>query len=130
MIEELKDGILEKGLALTGFDSSNFEYDKIRTDDKRPYCTFFSFPTVYDFDSANTYQTTLIQFEIWGNDDELSTVHSMAATLLSAFDFCTDISMDNYNLVSCVRDSYYVNRHLKVWQVIITYKIEIEKARS
>lgn len=127
MIEELKDGIETKGLALSGLDSSNFAYDKIQTVYKRPYVTFFSLPSDYTFDSGHIWELANVQFSVFGKS--IDAVHDLADTIKTAFDFCTDISMTNYGLNKCVREGFFINRHLDIWQAIITYNIEIEIAR-
>lgn len=127
MIPELKDGIYTKGLTLPGFETHNFDFDKIRVDNKRPYINFFGLPTTHDFDSNNTYDVNYIQFDVYAK--ELSDARDFADIITDAFDFCDDIAINGYELVVCKRTLYTIQRHLDIWHIIIQYEIEIEKTR-
>jgi hypothetical protein len=94
-----------------------------------PYCVFFPVSDVKEYTFREQADNCLIQFSIYDNADSIATVQDAGETLKSVFDFAS-LTVTGYNHISMMQEYSELYKDDDFWHYVITYRLEIQKARS
>lgn len=131
MISALQTGITTLARTVSGLSSSNLFYYEAKHGSSLPYCVFQDItPGEFDYDSLNQFDKTYVQFSFFGTT--LSALQTMIASFKSIFDFGeSSLTVTGYSVIRIDRiNEYTPSKENKVWQLILEYSFEIQKARS
>ena len=96
--------------------------------DHYPYCVIVPVSSVAEYTFTEKADNNLVQFSIWDNSDSISTISDVKELLVAAFDFAS-LTVTGYNFVSMLREYTEIFREDEYWHCVITYRLEIQKAR-
>lgn len=114
---------LDGGMFLIDFPQQHNEPDIY------PYCVFFPVSDVKEYTFSEQADNVLIQFSIYDNDDGVATVQDAGDILKSVYDFAT-LTVSGYNHICMMQEFSDLYKEDGFWHYVITYRLEIQKARS
>jgi len=75
----------------------------------------------------NFVEDCLVQFNLFSNQQsKISLLAIHDALTVNCFDFCSGLTVNNYTVLSCVREGTIQDRIDGVWQINVTYRIKLE----
>lgn len=96
--------------------------------DHYPYCVVVPVSSVAEYTFTEMADNNLVQFSIWDNSDSVSTISDVKELLVAAFDFAA-LTVTGYNHICMMREYTDLFREDEYWHCVITYRLEIQKAR-
>ncbi len=93
-----------------------------------PYCVIVPVSDVAEYTFTEAADNTLIQFSIYDDSASVATIQDAGDALKAAFDFAA-LTVTGYNHICMIRE-YSELYKPDGWHYIITYRLEIQKARS
>lgn len=126
----LKTGIITLAETVTGLDSTNLFYSAATHSKSYPYCVFFGVDNAHSYDGGTQSETYHVQFTFyWTSASALSTT---VEDFKSKFDLLpSSLTVAGYSVID-IRRSLHIPAQMtpeNVWQEILEYSIEINKAR-
>ena len=96
--------------------------------DHYPYCVVVPVSSVAEYTFTEKADNNLVQFSIWDNSDSVSTISDVKELFVAAFDFAA-LTVTGYNHICMMREYTDLFREDEYWHCVITYRLEIQKAR-
>ena len=96
--------------------------------DVYPYCVIVPVSSVAEYTFSEKADNSLVQFSLWDDAESISGISDAADLLMNAFDIST-LTVTGFNHVSMLREFTELFREDEYWHYVITYRLEIQKAR-
>jgi len=92
-----------------------------------PYGVFSLISDVPEWTFGENLENILLQFNLFSNTSDPVQVCALFTLLKTAFDFL-DLSIDNYETVSLIRENAILTKVEDIWQYNVTYRILLGKS--
>ena len=93
-----------------------------------PYCVFFPVSSVAEYTFTEEADNNLVQFSIYDDSDGASSIMDAGDILKSVYDFAT-LTVTGYDHICMMREYSELFKEDGFWHYVITYRLEIQKAR-
>lgn len=129
MNSALRAGIYTLGKTVTGLSASNLYYENAKHSQQSLYCVFFGVDEDFQFDSGAQHEVSNVQFTFYGTN--LANLETQVTNFRTVFDFTTSLSVSGYTVIEVRRTITIPPRKFDgMWQIVLEYRFEIQKARS
>ena len=93
-----------------------------------PYCIFFPVSDVTEYTFTEVADNVVIQFSIYDNSDGAASIMDAGDILKSVYDFAS-LTVTGYNHICMMQEFSDLYKEDGFWHYVITYRLEIQKAR-
>lgn len=96
--------------------------------DVYPHIVVVPVSSVAEYTFTEKADNNLVQFSIWDDSESISAISDAADALMAVFDI-SSLTVTGFSHISMLREFTELYREDEYWHYIITYRLEIQKAR-
>jgi len=126
---ELAIAIAGKAVAdvtLSAIVGNKVSFYKMAQGTEYPYITFEFINNIKDGDSENTWEQTLVEFQLFSDDRSSTEMNEMTEAVTNLFDGVV-LSLTNYTSIKFIRTNDFFNPASDIWDKRIRYEVEFQK---
>lgn len=128
MISVLRNEIYRLGKTVTGLSAANLYYDEAAPGLTGTYAIITGLSDLPSYDSGSVFEE--VYWNIAGWAQTCYAVETLEKNIKTVFDLCSSFSVAGYSTIINIRiSSIPSTKRGDLWNIVIAYKIELQKAR-